>query len=63
MQGTIFRSALIQGTILIVPRAMEAAYLLSISVEIIHVLCNYVITQSFMNRPPFVYKSESESAC
>ena len=29
----------------------------------IQVLRNYVITQSFMNRPLFVYQSESESAC
>ena len=43
-----------------------AAYLLCNTVdyyEIIHVLHNYVVTRSFMNRPLFVYQSESELAC
>ena len=61
LQGTIFRSALIQGTILIVPvrNGRQHAYCAICIVDIIHVLHNYVVTRSFMNCPLFVYQSES----
>ena len=42
---------------------MEAAYLLCITIEIIHILRHYVVTRSFMNRKLFVYQSESGLAC
>ena len=67
MQGNIFCSALVQDTILIVPAGYEGTAqqhtFCAIQLKIIHVLCNYVVTRSFLNHPLFVYQSESESAC
>ena len=60
--GTIFRSALIQGTILIVPHATEAAYMYLLCntvdyYQIIHVLRNL----SSHSRPLFVYISQNQN--